>query len=183
MAYTIPTSTTKLMTQNEHQKELKEEELLLRSLLTGSPSSARAQEILNLTFTPFVKWTMEDVHDQLKQVYNFTTQEAETIIENYPIAIPTQTEVLSRTPPLPTFTPNDEKVLSYSQDLWNARSKLTEAKKLLSKNKLTKKHYKTVDEYNKAISEAANIESAFLEICKFIDKERENAHLHMQEPC
>jgi hypothetical protein len=74
-------------------------------------------------------------------------------------------------------------VISYSQDLWHARGKLTEAKKLLSKNKLTKKHYKTVDEYNKAISEAANIESAFLEICKFIDKERENAHLHMQEPC
>ena len=171
------------MTQNEHQKELKEEELLLRSLLTGSPSSARAQEILNLTFTPFVKWTMEDVHDQLKYVYNFTTQEAETIIENYPVAIPTQKEVLSRTPPLPTFTSNDEKVISYSQDLWNARSKLTEAKKLLSKNKLTKKNYKTVDDYNKAIAEAANIESSFLEICKFIDKERENAHLHMQEPC
>tara|TARA_R100000458_G_scaffold54278_1_gene57216 strand:+ start:637 stop:1152 length:516 start_codon:yes stop_codon:yes gene_type:complete len=171
------------MNHEEHNRELKHEELLLRSLLTGSPTTARAQEILNLTFTPFVKWTMEDVHDQLKHVYNFTTQEAETIIENYPIAIPTQTEVLSRNPPLPTFTPNDEKVIAYSQDLWNSRALLTEAKKLLSKNKLTREHYQDDEEFNKAISEAANVEAAFLQICKFIDKERENAHLHMQEPC
>lgn len=171
------------MSHQENQKELKEEELLLRSLLTGSPSSARAKEILNLTFTPFVRWTMEDVHTHLKDVYNFTNQEAETIIENYPIAIPIQAEIFSYDPPLPKFPFNDEKVIAYAQALWNARHKFTETKKELSKNELTREHYQTEEDFNKAISERANIQTAFLQICKFIDKELENAHTYIQKPC
>ena len=168
------------MNYKENRDELKQEKAKLRSLLTGHPSTAEAQEILNLTFTPFVNWNLEEVNLHLKHVYDFTQKEAETIIENYPIGIPTQREVLSRNPPLPTFN-DKKKVTNYSQDLFQARGKLSEAKKILSKNRLTKKDYKTEEEYMKAISESANIETCFLEINRFIDKERENAHTYIQE--
>ena len=168
------------MTYKENRDELKHEKAKLRSLLTGHPSSAEAQEILNLTFTPFVNWNLEEVNLHLKHVYDFTQKEAETIIENYPIGIPTQREVLSHDPPLPIFTDKD-KVTNYSQNLFQARGKLSEAKKILSKNRLTLNNYKNNEEYNKAISELANIETCFLEINRFIDKERENTHTYIQE--
>ena len=172
------------MSHQENQKELKEEELLLRSLLTGSPSSARAQEILNLTFTPhLIRWSMEDVHMHLREFYNFSNQEVEKIIDNYPIEIPVRAEVFSHSPPLPIFQANDEKVIAYAQALDNASQKLTETKKELSKNELNRGHYQTEEDFNKAIAERANLQASFLEIRKFIDKERENAHLQMQPPC
>ena len=170
------------MNYKENQEELKREKAKLRSLLTGHPSTAEAQEILNLTFTPFVNWNLEEVNLHLKHVYDFTQKEAEKIIENYPIGIPTQREVLSQDPPLPTFTDKD-KVTKYSHDLFQARGKLSEAKKILSKNRLTRNDYKTEEDYMNAISESANIEASFLEINRFIDKERENAHTYIQEWC
>ena len=168
------------MTYKENQEELKHEKAKLRSLLTGHPSSAEAQEILRLTFTPFINWDRESINLHLKHVYDFTQKESETIIENYPIDIPTQREVLSHDPPLPIFS-DKKKVTNYSQDLFQARGKLSEAKKILSKNRLTRNDYKTEEDYMKAISERANTEASFLEINRFIDKERENAHTYIQE--
>ena len=129
------------------------------------------------------KWAVINANDVLnifpEKVVD-TQKEAEKIIENYPIGIPTQREVLSRNPPMPTFN-DKEKVTKYSHDLFQARGKLSEAKKILSKNRLTRNDYKTEEDYMNAISESANIEASFLEINRFIDKERENAHTYIQE--
>ena len=69
------------MNYKENRDELKQEKAKLRSLLTGHPSTAEAQEILNLTFTPFVNWNLEEVTLHLKHVYDFNQTEAEKIIE------------------------------------------------------------------------------------------------------
>ena len=72
---------------------------------------------------------------------------------------------------------------TYADELRIAREKLTQTKRLLAQNRLGRDQYKDEDDYNKSIAEAGNIESCFLEIAKFIDKEYENAQLYLQKPC
>ena len=170
--------------ENQDDLSLKEQKLHLRSLLTGTPSSARAQQILRETFVAPINWNLEEVEFELQNVYEFSPKECQTIIENYPIAIPSQHEVLSHNPPLPTFTPEDTpNVTTYADELQMARETLTQTKRLLAQNRLGRDQYKDEDDYNKSIAEAGNIESCFLEIAKFIDKEYENAQLYLQKPC
>ena len=170
--------------ENQDDLSLKEQKLHLRSLLTGTPSSARAQQILRETLVAPINWNLEEVEFELQNVYEFSPKECQTIIENYPIAIPSQHEVLSHNPPLPTFTPEDTpNVTTYADELRIAREKLTQTKRLLAQNRLGRDQYKDEDDYNKSIAEAGNIESCFLEIAKFIDKEYENAQLYLQKPC
>ena len=170
--------------ENQDDLSLKEQKLHLRSLLTGTPSSAKAQEILRNTFVAPINWNLEEVEFELQHVYGFSPEERQTIVENYPIAIPSQREQLSRNPPLPTFTSEDTpNVTTYADELRIAREKLTQTKRLLAQNRLGRDQYKDEDDYNKSIAEAGNIESCFLEIAKFIDKEYENAQLYLQRPC
>jgi len=81
---------------------------------------------------------------------------------------------------MPTFNHNSERVVKYAQDLWKVRKELNETKKLLSTTALKVKDYSSADAYEIAMAERLNINSAFVDINKYIDSQLENAHQYIQ---
>ena len=158
----------------------KKDERLLRQLLTGTPTNEQVEAIMTNTFSDLIKWTLEDVTEHLIHVFNFTPGEVDLLIERYPMHIPTNTETIRRPAPMPTFKQNSERVVKYAQDLWKARKELNETKKLLSTTALKVKDYSSADAYEIAMAERLNINSAFVDINKYIDSQLENAHQYIQ---
>jgi len=158
----------------------KKDERLLRQLLTGKPTNEQVEAIMTNTFSDLIKWTLEDVTHHLIHVFNFTPGEVDLLIERYPMHIPTNTQTVKKPAPFPSFKKNSERVIKYAQDLWKARKELNETKKLLSTTALRPTDYPDEEAYDAAIAERLNINSAFVDINKYIDGQLENAHQYIQ---
>jgi len=158
----------------------KKDERLLRQLLTGKPTNEQVETIMKNTFSDLIKWSLEDVTEHLTHVFNFTPGEVDLLVERYPMHIPTNTTTNRRPAPMPTFNHNSERVVKYAQDLWKARKELNETKKLLSTTILKPSDYANQDSYDDAMTERLNVNSAFVDINKYIDAQLENAHQYIQ---
>jgi hypothetical protein len=158
----------------------KKDERLLRQLLTGTHTSEQVNSIMKNTFSDLIKWTLEDVTDHLIHVFNFTPGEVDLLTERYPMHIPTNTTTIRRPAPMPTFKKNSERVVKYAHDLWKARKELNETKKLLSTTVLSKTDYTSQESFDAAMAERLNVNSAFVDINKYIDAQLENAHQYIQ---
>tara|TARA_R100000458_G_C8198775_1_gene189968 strand:- start:176 stop:817 length:642 start_codon:yes stop_codon:yes gene_type:complete len=158
----------------------KKDERLLRQLLTGNATNEQADAIMKNTFSDLIKWTLEDVTEHLVHVFNFTPGEVDLLIERYPMHIPTHTQTMRRQAPMPTFKKNSERVINYAQNLWKARKELNETKKLLSTTALSQDDYPNQKAFDSAVAERLNINSAFVDINKYIDAQLENAHQYIQ---
>ena len=60
----------------------KADEALLRRLLTERISEEDANKIITHVFSDLIKWTMEDVVIHLTEIFNFTKEEVEYLVNN-----------------------------------------------------------------------------------------------------
>ena len=162
----------------------KEEEKLLRRLLSEKMPEKDSKKIISNVFSNLIRWTYEDVVLHLTQVFNFTDQESNQLINDYDIVTSATTaEVIMH--PTPTFnatSPNDVK--DYSVNLWHARKHMSDALKLIDATALTPRDYKTEDDFQDALIQRLELQENFLQINKYIDEHLEFAkgHVPPQKP-
>ena len=127
----------------------KEDEKLLRKLLSEKMPEKDADKIISHVFSNLIKWTYEDAVLHLTQVFNFTEEECNRLIKEYDILSSTTKEVIMNPPPNFNATaPNDVK--DYSANLWQARKCLSDAKKLINATALTPRDYENDDDFHEA---------------------------------
>jgi len=148
----------------------KEDEKLLRRLLSEKMPEKDADKIISNVFSDLIKWTYEDVVLHLTQVFNFTEQESNQLINDYDIiSSATTTEVTMN--PAPNFNataPND--VRDYSANLWQARKCLSDANKLINATALTPRDYDNQDDFQDALLQRLHLAEHFVSINKYIDQ-------------
>tara|TARA_A100001515_G_C4533634_1_gene197763 strand:- start:330 stop:845 length:516 start_codon:yes stop_codon:yes gene_type:complete len=148
----------------------KEDEKLLKKLLSEKIPEKDAKKIINNVFSDLIKWTYEDVVLHLTQVFNFTEQESNQLIKDYDIiSFATTKEVIMN--PAPNFNataPNDVK--DYSANLWQARKCLSDANKLINATALTPKDYPNQSDFQDAALHRLHLQEHFVSINKYIDE-------------
>jgi hypothetical protein len=75
---------------------------------------------------------------------------------------------------------NTEQPKKLAENYWNAKKLLKEAKKLLSQPIIYPENYSNDIDFELAKTERTNINSAFVDIDKFINIQIENAHQYIQ---
>ena len=172
---------------NTHQRKLmsyiqtqtdKEDEKLLRKLLSEKMPEKDADKIISHVFSNLIKWTYEDAVLHLTQVFNFTEEECNRLIKEYDILSSTTKEVIMNPPPNFNATaPNDVK--DYSANLWQARKCLSDAKKLINATALTPRDYENDDDFHEALLHRLHIAEHFISINKYIDEHLDFAKTHI----
>jgi hypothetical protein len=161
-------------------KEDKEDAKRLQSLLNPGTSNKHAEKVLKETFSELIRWTLEDIQDHLTEVFKFTPIQVDYIIDKYSQYIPTHRDSMNLPAPLPVFKRNTEQPKKLAENYWNAKKLLKEAKKLLSQPIIYPENYSNDIDFELAKTERTNINSAFVDIDKFINIQIENAHQYIQ---
>ena len=156
----------------------KEDEKLLRKLLSEKMPEKDADKIISHVFSNLIKWTYEDAVLHLTQVFNFTEEECNRLIKEYDILSSTTKEVIMNPPPNFNATaPNDVK--DYSANLWQARKCLSDAKKLINATALTPRDYENDEDFHEALLHRLHIAEHFISINKYIDEHLDFAKAHI----
>ena len=79
----------------------KADEKLLRRLLSEKMPKKDADKIISHCFSDLIKWTYDDAVFQLTEIFSFTDQECEQLLEEYDILSTTTEEVIMN--PAPNF--------------------------------------------------------------------------------
>ena len=159
----------------------KADEALLRRLLTERISEEDANKIITHVFSDLIKWTMEDVVIHLTEIFNFTKEECDQLLNSYNIDFLTTDTTTQPMPdnPQPNYNLSSQSaewdLQTYQTDLWNARKLIQESKKLLSKCALFPDDYKNQDEFNVALNKRLDLNSWYVNINKYIDEHIEFA--------
>lgn len=147
----------------------KEDEALLRRLLTEEMSYKESNKIISHVFSNLIKWTYDDTVFHLTQVFNFTDEECNQLISQYNIlSNSAQEAIMNPSPNFNATAPNDVK--DYATNLWHARKHLLDAKKLISATALTPSDYDHQDDFQEALIQRMQLTEMFIGINKYIDE-------------
>ncbi len=156
----------------------KSDEKLLRKLLTDDLPDEEQIKIIRHVFSDLIKWTYEDLVIHLTQIFNFTNEECSQLLDRYPILSATTTEVITmKAPNYNATAPKD--VSAITENLWQARKLVVDAKKLISATALTPGDYDSQEDFQDALVERLELQKNFLIINKFLDNQINFAQPHI----
>jgi len=158
----------------------KEDEKLLRKLLTKKVSKKESDDIIKRVFSNLIKWTFEDVCVHLTQVFSFTDQECRKLIHDYDLlATTTEDSIMTPIPNFNATAPRD--VQDFSQNLWLAKKSLSDVTRYLSAtaNALTSDDFDNEEDFQESIVQRCFVAEKIIDINKYIDELRDFAEPYM----
>tara|TARA_Y100001970_G_C14190987_1_gene835383 strand:- start:1429 stop:1941 length:513 start_codon:yes stop_codon:yes gene_type:complete len=153
----------------------KQDERLLRTLLSNDATASQAERIFKRTFSDLIKWSMEDIEEQLIHAFNFKPLEIEHLLNRFSHQLPTQENLESTYKVFPNFSGNLEKANQYGNNCADAKNLLSKVKRALSNTSLVSNDFESTNEWNMFIKQRLKWNELIIDFAKYIDEQKENA--------
>jgi len=153
----------------------KQDERLLRTLLTEDATPSQAKRIFEKVFSNLIKWSIEEIEEQLIYAFNFKPLEIEHLLNRFSSELPTQDNLEMSYKAFPNFNGNLRKAKQYGENCSDAKNLLSKVKRALSNTTLVAGDFESFTDWDKFIKQRLKWNALIVEFAKYIDEQKENA--------